>query len=655
MRAGPEPAPLQVLKGPIALIGDGLVAHAALHALVEHGVHDAHLVQPNVLGVGMPGVDGPASWPPPGASSPPPRICVLCADVVDPRQVLELNARCLDRRTKLVPGLVMGSVGQVGPVVIAGRSACLHCVDLRLRATSGRTFLFPYGPPDPLIAALVGRELARRVLTLAAGDDPDPRLSFHWADGSSTCHRPMRTWHCPSCSHIGPQPGFLLPGGLPTDDGRAAERSILDLEARLVDPVTGPIRSIEPFEPGPDDPPLRHWVASLSEPGRGQAVGMSTLLCGGNNLDDDAARAAALGEAAERMSACQPAPADLLVAPYDEVLADAVNPRIWDLFDEATRSRPGFPYPDIGSDDDLSWAWAWSLTRGRPALVPASRVFVPFEPRTAADNADHPTLSGFAAGTTLVTATLAALLEVIERDAFMIAWMNHLQPPRLELDRRSPHGVGAYVAAFEDLGIEVRCDLLMLDLGVPTVLAMARRSRSDDPAIVVATAADLDVAAACRHALAELAANRLYVRHTMAPPSPLSVDALQAADVAGHGRLYADPDMAAHVDFWWNSGTSTPLQSTGRPLRPDAALRRVVQGISAVGLETVAVDITPPELRQLGLTVVKALVPGTYPLTFGCPWPHLGGHRLRRAPVTAGYLRAPLPAASLNRLPHPFP
>lgn len=636
--------------GPVALVGNGLVARAALHALAQGGVTDTYVVDwgpVSPLAGGAPA--GPritrGAWLLGDDGEPAPRVCVLCADVVDRQQALELNARCLEHRTTFVPGLVMGDVGQVGPVVAAGRTPCLHCVDLRIQVVTGRSCLAAYGPPAPLVAALVGRELAARVLALAAGEDPDPRLVHLWADGPVVHHRVLRTWHCPDCGKLGPQPGFLRPGALQADHGRSAPSRILDLESELVDPVTGPIRSLEPLEPDADDPPLRHWVASLADPGWAQ-VGTTTIPCGGTSLDDTAARSAALGEAVERGSACQPAPIDLPIGPYREVTADAVNPRAWDLHDEATRDQPGFATTDVLPDDDVSWAWGWSLARGRPALVPASRVFVPFRPRTAADHDGYPTLSGFAAGTSLLSATVAALLEVIERDAFMIAWRNRLALPRIELDRESPEGVGAYVAAFQDRDIEVRCFQLTLDVGVPTVLAVARRSRPDDPAVVVATAAALDLATACRHALGELAANRLHVRAAMRSA---------AADGGGNGRIYGRPEMAAHLDFWWDATTTIPFRSGGRPPSPEVGLRRILAATSAVGLEAVAVEITPPELRRMGLAVVKALVPGTYPLTLDGRWPHLGGARLRTAPVRAGLLDAPLPTASLNRLPHPFP
>ena len=669
------------------MIGSGLVASATLHALRASGPGDLHLadgspypgnggvlakrperaprdltatsssrgwsadIDLEIHGCPTPGADWASTWLQ-GCE-----LCLLCADVVDVGVALEVNARCLEYRVALVPALVMGAVGQTGPVIEPGVSACLQCVELRLQAATGRSCLAAFGAPDPRVASLVGEDLAARAVRFLTGASElrDRRVSYHWPDGSSANHPVLRTEHCPHCSGIGMTPAFRAPTRPELVDGRSEPCHILEIERELVDSVTGPILSLGRIQPHPEDPTMRHWVAAVADAGWAQA-GHPVIHCGGNNLDDDRARAAALGEALERMSACQPAAGEMPMAPYRAVASDAVDPSTWELFDPATRARLDFPYGLVSPDDIVSWAWGWSLTRARPVLVPASRVFVPFHPRTPADHADYPTLSGFATANTLAEAAVTAVLETIERDALMIAWANRLSLPQLQLDRSSPGGVGEYVAAFADSNVEIRCSLLMLDLGAPVVLAMARGVRSGDPAIVLSAAAGLDPASACRRALAELAANRLNVRHAItAREWRQGLEQREVPDGTGHGLLYADREMALHLDCWWNARTTVALPSTGAPARSSVELHGLTTSIAAAGLETLIVELTPPAIRDLGLFVVKALVPGCYPLNFDSRWPHLGGRRLRSAPVTAGLLDSPRSFDALNRLPVPFP
>ena len=239
----------------------------------------------------------------------------------------------------------------------------------------------------------------------------------------------------------------------------------------------------------------------------------------------------------------------------------------------------------------------------------------------------------------------------------MISWANDLPVQRVDLDRSSPEQLGAYVAAFEDRGLEARCSLVTVDLGVPVIVAMVRSRHAGDPAMVVSAAADLDVAAACRRALSELTANRLNVRHSMeqAGPGRRSWDPRQVRDETAHGLLYADPEAAGPLEQWWEPKETVPLRPVRQKRAVWARLTELTRSVTRAGLDALVVDLTPPEIAALGLRTVKVLVPGTYPMNFDSLWPQFGGARMASAPVAAGLLDEPVSFEALNRVPHPFP
>src|SRR5262249_55306488 len=63
-------------------------------------------------------------------------VCLLACDAASEFVTFEANNNCLSARVPLIPGLAMGSVGQVGPVVQLGEGPCLRCIDLRIRAAT---------------------------------------------------------------------------------------------------------------------------------------------------------------------------------------------------------------------------------------------------------------------------------------------------------------------------------------------------------------------------------------------------------------------------------------------------------------------------------------------------------------------------------------
>jgi len=587
-------------------------------------------------------------------------VCLLGSELTFPPAVLQVNAVCLQEGVSLLPGLVKGRVGQVGPLVRAGEGPCLRCADLRITATTGYSFFASPVPADPAMIDRVSEALAEEAERLAAGDAPlttKGKLLYFCAHGAVTPHPVLRAARCPDCSHVGPFMPYRFARHFAFGESSPAPADhILGLRDRLVSPLTGPIRSLDPFPRTAEDPAVQLWTAAVTDTGS-ITLGMPMVSSGGCDLSAEAAIAAAMGEGVERLASAQPNLADIFIAPYREISNAAVDPLAWDLFHPQTRALPGFPFLAPSRELPMSWLWGYSLSERKPKAIPVSRVFAFCHALAPGDRTDIPIVSGFAAGTTLEEATYRGLLEVLERDAFMIAWANRLPMKRLEIDRSSPGEVGRYLAAFEDRGIEARCSTLRLDLGAHLVVAIGRSSNPVDPARWIAAAADPDLANACRRALKELVASRVYVRGEVQRaqgrlPQPVPE---QVVEMSAHGLLYARPEMARYLESWWNPPQSLPLPEPLPATSAWAKLTRAVEGITAAGPEVLVVDLTPPEIGELGLRVVKTLVPGTYPMNFDSRWPHFGGDRIRRLPVELGLLEAPVAFENFNRIPHPFP
>ncbi|MCV3272810.1 YcaO-like family protein [Roseobacter sinensis] len=583
---------------------------------------------------------------------------VTVDDVVDRQAVLASAERAMRQECPLLPFLLMGEVAQIGPLTRSGPAgACVLCADTRMAVLTGRSALDAAWPmTDDLRRHLVPHTAALLADWSAAMERFTNQLTFVWSNGGQSAHPVLRTVACPLCAEQAPVMPFCVPRIFQIDPKAEPDQErILRLEDRLVDPMTGPIKSVEQLEQPPGVPSICHTVATLADPGWARS-GFATLDCGGNELEPARSRAAALGEAIERATASEVWPGHLTVGSWDELGPQALDPLSFDLFLPADRQRAGFPYAAPSRAERRHWIWGTDLTRAQPVLVPASQVFVPFTPPAEEAVTDYPLLSGFAAGASRESALLSALLEVVERDSFMIAWANRLrlQPVDLEDGGALAHLRGI----FEDVGVEVRVGLIQLDLGAPVAIAMARSDVAGHPGLVVAAAAAMSRWSACEKALTELTANWLNVHHTLAgTPPPTDAEPAHIRDETAHGLLYARPEMRAEVDVWWHSDAA-PLRLT-KELRaahpPGQSCAALIHTMAAAGLGPTVVDLTMPAMAELGLFTVKCVVPGAYPMNFDALWPHLGGRRMIETPVRVGLRSAPSPEAALNRVPHPFP
>jgi ribosomal protein S12 methylthiotransferase accessory factor len=76
--------------------------------------------------------------------------------------------------------------------------------------------------------------------------------------------------------------------------------------------------------------------------------------------------------------------------------------------------------------------------------------------------------------------------------------------------------------------------------------------------------------------------------------------------------------------------------------------------VSSVGERGLRSDLTSSDVGNLGLAVVRAVIPGFHPLHMGFKTRALGGQRLWSVPQRLGYPGISLESGD-NPAPHPYP
>lgn len=424
----------------------------------------------------------------------------------------------------------------------------------------------------------------------------------------------------------------------------------------LVSEYLGLVRWVDEDLAGPNDARL---VRSLCEAAGTDALASEpeALHSGGSEPTADAAVSAALGEAAERY-ALRLYPSDLPLATADELPGGAALERFTLFHDEQLRA-PGFPFRRLDRASRVRWARATSLTTGERVFVPAQLVWLQPTPPAGETPVGFATSSGTACAETATEATLRAALELIERDAFMITWYN-----RLSLDRLSwaddPDSAAYAEERFEPTGLTYAAVDLSVFLGVPTVLGVVR-GPSGEPPLGTGAASAATIGSAWRKALGEAfgvrASASLFASQALARRPDFGVDFENVLTFADHVHLYAFDGAVDRCAFLDSSGRARGL-TTVDPL-PGSTAAEQLAGLAARlrrgTVDVFVVDITPVDLRELGVCVVRAVSPDLCPLDVVHRFRFLGPARLRTAPVASGLRSRPSSFAELNPDPHPFP
>jgi ribosomal protein S12 methylthiotransferase accessory factor len=148
----------------------------------------------------------------------------------------------------------------------------------------------------------------------------------------------------------------------------------------------------------------------------------------------------------------------------------------------------------------LGWVQGFSLTRNELTWVPATMVHLTYRPVTPADPFEACPLSGYACGNTIEEAILRGLYEVVERDAFMIFWLQWLRIPGIDLTSLSDLETIETLGCFRDSPLSLFCSSITSDIGIPVALVGLTSWQPGWPAATIAMGADLSPEKAIAHA-----------------------------------------------------------------------------------------------------------------------------------------------------------
>jgi ribosomal protein S12 methylthiotransferase accessory factor len=441
-----------------------------------------------------------------------------------------------------------------------------------------------------------------------------------------------------------------------------------DRFARVVSPSFGLVTRVAEMARFSDEPHLHYFFAEVAGRYRAARDGVTCLAKvepgapdnvrgGGRNAERDRAMAAAIGEAVERYSAGFVSSDRLVFGAHADLAARAIHPEELMFYAPEQLANPEFRYVQLDATMPISWVAGVALPDHVEVLAPAQLVFydsreffefAPAEPALA-----QVTSNGLACALTATEAALGALLELLERDAVMIAWYNRLSLPLF--DWRSD----AECAEFHDrLIAQSRLAVTAVDLSAfhrfPIILSIVRGAAGRWAPTSVAGAAARRCSAAWQKGLTEAVHTFGWLRDV----DDELIDRMMNAgpsDVHNfHDRVayYAHESHGQHAAFLDESDAMGPVggEMHALPESPGELLEFLTTTLAERGIATYFFDVTAPDVADAGLTVIRALAPALVPLNAGEGSVFLGVPRLRSEPQRLGFGERPL-----NPYPHPYP
>ncbi|MUG24006.1 TOMM precursor leader peptide-binding protein [Paenibacillus macerans] len=574
--------------------------------------------------------------------------------------------------------LVSGSEAVIGPLVHPETGGCCRCADRR-REIAGRdgsdvmASLFSLLEPEETSAkappsysglahaAYIAVNECRLVLSGKKARSQDHLNIVNLETLESSLH------------YVLPDPLCEVCGELPADSALAAwielaprpkasadsyrSRRIDDLKDGLIHDYLAPRTGV-----------FNKASIDLVSPFAGAYVNMPSLMTGDEVSGGHSHRFAESGLTAilegleRRCGFVQRSKRTMVREGYNRIAEEALDPATVGLYQPERYAAPDFPFEPFDPDRAMGWVWGYSFLRRRPILVPECLAYYSWN---YGESFVEEGSNGCALGGSLEEAIFYGILEVAERDAFLITWYGQLPVPRLDPDSAEDRELRLMIERFQAVaGYEVYLFDMTMENRIPAILALAKSREPRNMNLICAAGSHLDPARAAKSAVHELGGLAAALNERFAERLDELPDMFHDPDLVlqmeDHALLNGLPQAEERFDFLL--GGRRPMRTFAEQFRRKAGhsdltedLKDILQIFERLNLEVIVIDQTSPEISRHRLHCVKVLIPGMLPITFGHQLIRLNGlERVLRIPAELGYAAEPLTLEQLNPHPHPF-
>ncbi len=371
----------------------------------------------------------------------------------------------------------------------------------------------------------------------------------------------------------------------------------------------------------------------------------------GTGLTHQDSLAPSRGEAIERYCASVYSADQFIQASADELGSAALDLSLIPVCSSFELSNPRCPLVLPNKKAPMRWVRGLSLITGKEIYLPVVMVYIYAGFASRDEKIALPITTGCAAHASYERALISAILEVVERDAISITWLQSLTLPRIELDTISP-ALADYWAAYQRCSRELEYVFFdaTTDLGFPTVYGLQISPQDPRLTTLVSCSAALDATEAVIKVIRDMAAIRIAFRPRRSAPENWE----EFTEVFHGGTLMAEGKNLGAFDFLLQSAARRKLglmtAAQARSGRED--LETVLERFREKKMDVLAVDLSTDEAIRHGLRAVRVVIPALQPLSFNYQARYLGHPRLYEAPRAMGYIAKA--EDRLNQWPGPF-
>lgn len=335
---------------------------------------------------------------------------------------------------------------------------------------------------------------------------------------------------------------------------------------------------------------------------------------------------------------------------YKNLQKPAIHPNEIAMFHESQYGGQNFPFVRFQEETEIHWAPCIDLATGAEVYFPASLIYMPYE--EIEEWVGLTTSTGLAGHTDIYKAILNGLYEVIERDNFVMMWMNEIFLSKIIIDDE----INAFLKENYNDQYEFHFFDITFDLPSPTVFGICFGKADYGDFVAVGSASRGTFGEAMKKVIMEIGQAVSYFRFMLGEQKDwMPNDFYDLIDFEKHSTFYLKrKDLWSAFDRWRLAEPSKKIDFNEEP-KPSAQkeIQSIIKELTSKGYNVLLKYLTTPDVEEAGFHSVKVIVPQLLELSGSYSFYFCGGKRLYTVPEQFGFKNREF--SQLNKNPHPFP
>lgn len=391
-------------------------------------------------------------------------------------------------------------------------------------------------------------------------------------------------------------------------------------------------------------------------------------------FSEEKALLTSLGEVVERycFRNFSPAPSQIKNSSYKEIKDDALDPFSFSGTSEEFRRKSVSSRLQPFTDEDVfRWVKGYSLTQNK-------KIWIPWQPISTHPSINKmllekkepiirlPISTGSAAGEKKEDAIYRGICEIIERDSFMITYLNTLSPYKIKSSDFKNKEIISIRKQLDKYGLDFHIMYLPTDTPCHVVMAVLvprNKDINDRPHFSIGMKSDFNLDTAVIGATSEALNARIAIRGMLkdvdlnSGPEPDDKEAIGQLD-----RLYmwhTRPELFSKIEFLWKGKYINFKDIPSFPFTAsyEDKVKIFVNHFKKQNYEVAYVENSTPAVRKISkknkysFRSFFVIIPKMQPMHLFELMPYFSGERIKSVPKKLNYKVDD----SINTFPHPFP